>query len=68
MSLDKKGLSYKRKENKQMKIKDLEDCILDRITLVQTNHLELIPSSISVHNEYGLSRYFRGGPVQTRRH
>ena len=40
------NLFFTNQQNKQMKLKDLEGCIFDRFSLVQTNYLELIPSSV----------------------
>lgn len=55
------GFFFANKQNRQMKLKYLESCILDRIARVQTNYSELISSSINVHDEYGLLRSFRRG-------
>ena len=40
---------------------DMEPGILDRIERVQTGYPDLIRTSIDVHEEYGVSRSFRGG-------
>ena len=46
-------------KGKRLGNKDLENDILKRITRVQHNHLEPFRGVVDVHEEYGLSRFFR---------
>ena len=56
-----KGFFFSCKKGKQMKLKNLEGGILDRLAKVQRLFPALISSVVDVHEEYGLSRSFRRG-------
>ena len=55
------GYFFATSKGRMMRSKDLEVDILDRIAMIQQEYPDLIRPGVEVHEEYGLSRFFRWG-------